>query len=278
MGYENKIPNLGKTVQSVRDTDFISITEVKAFDKLIDEIVSKLSVISDNSSSDANEALNIAQEIKRIEFNMADAINPDGSLNISSTPDPVTGEVGGPVYGEYSMDKMLIKLDNLYNRFTKIVGEHGTEWKIDLDNYYNTVFNDFKNTVNSIFGNSVNSEAIEEKENSKYDYTKRSAVKLESNEIMRLNPDVTAYPRSVNIILSKPNTDVIAFEVNELESKNLVLNLKFLNSHILNRKYWHIHFAHILQPIPLPFPVDPCSRNRVHSHCRVFHSQKEAFQ
>ena len=229
MGYENKIPNLGKTVQSVRDTDFISITEVKAFDKLIDEIVSKLSVISDNSSNDANEALNIAQEIKRIEFNMADAINPDGSLNISSTPDPVTGEVGGPVYGEYSMDKMLIKLDNLYNRFTKIVGEHGTEWKIDLDNYYNTVFNDFKNTVNSIFGNSVNSEAIEEKENSKYDYTKRSAVKLESNEIMRLNPDVTAYPRSVNIILSKPNTDVIAFEVNELESKNLVLNLKFLN-------------------------------------------------
>lgn len=229
MGYENKIPNLGKTVQSVRDTDFISITEVKAFDKLIDEIVSKLSVISDNSSSDANEALNIAQEIKRIEFNMADAINPDGSLNISSTPDPVTGEVGGPVYGEYSMDKMLIKLDNLYNRFTKIVGEHGTEWKIDLDNYYNTVFNDFKNTVNSIFGNSVNSEAIEEKENSKYDYTKRSAVKLESNEIMRLNPDVTAYPRSINILLSKPNTDVIAFEVNELESNNLVLNLKFLN-------------------------------------------------
>lgn len=229
MGYENKIPNLGKTVQSVRDTDFISITEVKAFDKLIDEIVSKLSVISDNSSSDANEALNIAQEIKRIEFNMADAINPDGSLNISSTPDPVTGEVGGPVYGEYSMDQMLIKLDNLYNRFTKIVGEHGTEWKIDLDNYYNTVFNDFKNTVNSIFGNSVNSEAIEEKENSKYDYTKRSAVKLESNEIMRLNPDVTAYPRSINILLSKPNTDVIAFEVNELESNNLVLNLKFLN-------------------------------------------------
>ena len=229
MGYENKIPNLGKTVQSVRDTDFISITEVKAFDKLIDEIVSKLSVISDNSSSDANEALNIAQEIKRIEFNMADAINPDGSLNISSTPDPVTGEVGGPVYGEYSMDQMLIKLDNLYNRFTKIVGEHGTEWKIDLDNYYNTVFNDFKNTVNSIFGNSVNSEAIEEKENSKYDYTKRSAVKLESNEIMRLNPDVTAYPRSINILLSKPNTDVIAFEVNELEANNLVLNLKFLN-------------------------------------------------
>lgn len=229
MGYENKIPNLGKTVQSVRDTDFISITEVKAFDKLIDEIVSKLSVISDNSSSDANEALNIAQEIKRIEFNMADAINPDGSLNISSTPDPVTGEVGGPVYGKYSMDQMLIKLDNLYNRFTKIVGEHGTEWKIDLDNYYNTVFNDFKNTVNSIFGNSVNSEAIEEKENSKYDYTKRNAVKLESNEIMRLNPDVTAYPRSINILLSKPNTDVIAFEVNELESNNLVLNLKFLN-------------------------------------------------
>ena len=67
------------------------------------------------------------------------------------------------------------------------------------------------------------------KENSKYDYTKRSAVKLESNEIMRLNPDVTAYPRSINILLSKPNTDVIAFEVNELEANNLVLNLKFLN-------------------------------------------------
>ena len=231
MGYENKIPNIGKTVQSVRDTDFISITEVKAFDKLIDDIVSKLSVISNDNSSitDVNETLNIAQEIKKIEFNMADAINPDGSLNISSTPDPVTGEVGGPVYGEYSMDKMLIKLDNLYNRFTKLVGEHGTEWKIDLDNYYNSVYNDFKNTVNSIFGNSVNNEAIEGKENTKYDYTKRSAVKLESNEIMRLNPDVTAYPRTVNVLLSKPNTDTIAFEVTELESKNFVMNMRFFN-------------------------------------------------
>lgn len=231
MAYNNKIPNIGKTVQSVRDTDFISITEVKAFDELINEIVSKLSVISDSNSSveDVNSAINIAQEIKKIEFNMADAIKADGSLDISSTPDPVTGEIGGPNYGPNSMDKMLIKLDDLYNRFTKLVGEHGTEWKIDLDNYYNSVYSNFKNTINSIFGNSVNIEAIEGKENTKFDYTKRDAIKLRSNQIMRLNPDVAAYPRNVNVMLSTVNTDTIVFEVSELEAKNLVMNLRFFN-------------------------------------------------
>lgn len=231
MAYNNKIPNIGKTSQSVRDIDFISITEVKAFDALIDEIVSKLSVIGNENSNitDVNEATNIAQEIKKIEFNMADAINKDGSLNISNSPDPTTGETGGPVYGEYSMDTMLTKLDNLYSRFISLVGEHQTEWRIPLDNYYNTVYNNFKDTVTSIFKNSVNSEILEQKVNSKYDYTKRTSVKLDSDDVMRLNPDTAAYPRTINLMLSKPNIDYIAFEITELETDNLVFHMNFFN-------------------------------------------------
>lgn len=231
MIYNNKIPNISKTLQSDRDTDFISITEIKQFDALIDEVVSKLSVISNDSSSisNANQALNIAQEIKKIEFNMADAINSNGSLNISNTPDPTTGEVGGPAYGEWSMDKMLTKLDTLYGEFTKLVGEHKTEWKIDLDNYFNTVYSDFKNTVVSIFQNSVNSEVTEEKLNTKYDYTKRNAVNLEANQIMRLNPDTAAYTRHINIMISEAEKDYIAFEVEGLESNSVVLHMNFFN-------------------------------------------------
>lgn len=231
MAYNNKIPNIGKTSQSLRDIDFISITEVKAFDALIDEIVSKLSVIGNENSNitDVNKATNIAQEIKKIEFNMADAINKDGSLNISNSPDPNTGEIGGPVYGEYSMYTMLTKLDNLYSRFISLVGEHQTEWRIPLDNYYNTVYNNFKDTVISIFKNSVNSEILEQKVNSKYDYTKRTSVKLDSDDVMRLNPDIAAYPRTINLMLSKPNTDYIAFEITELETDNLVFHMNFFN-------------------------------------------------
>lgn len=231
MIYNNKIPNISKTLQSTRDTDFISITEIKQFDTLIDEVVSKLSVISNDNSSinSAKDALNIAQEIKKIEFNMADAIKPDGSLNISNTPDPTTGEIGGPVYGEYSMDKMLTRLDELYGQFTKIVGEHKTEWKIDLDNYFNSVYSEFKNTVTSIFQNSVNSEVTEEKLNTKYDYTKRNAVNLEPNQIMRLNPDTAAYSRHINLMISEAQRDYIAFEVEGLESNSLVLHMNFFN-------------------------------------------------
>lgn len=231
MTYNNKIPNISKTLQSIRDTDFISITEVKAFDALIDDIISKLSVISNDNSSitDVSEALNIAQEIKKIEFNMADAINSDGTLNISTTPDPTTGETGGPVYGTYSMDTMITKLDELYLKFTKLVGEHQTEWKIDLDNYYQNVYSDFKATITSIFSNSINAQVIEEKVNTKYDYTKRDAVSLKPNQIMRLNPDTVSYHRHINIITNEANKDYIVCEITELETNSLVLHLNFLN-------------------------------------------------
>ena len=231
MAYNNKIPNIGSTSSSVRDVDFISITEVKAFNELIDEIVKKLSVISNENSNitDINSAINIAQELKKIEFNMADAINSDGTLNISSTPDSITGETGGPVYGSYSMYDMLTKLDDLNNRFTKLVGEHTTEWKIPLDTYYNETFSNFKNKITSIFSNSINSQLMEEKVVENDDYTKRPAVKLETNQTMRLNPDTAAYPRNVSIVLSEANVDYIAFEVTELETNNLVFHLNFFN-------------------------------------------------
>lgn len=228
MNYNNKIPNLGKTLQSVRDKDFISITEFKEFDKLITDAVSMINMNGSNSV-DAAEAINVGEKIRRIEFNMADAINSDGTLKVSTAPDPITGELGGPEYGEYSMDKMIEKLDELYNQFTKIVGEHKTEWRIELDKYYNSVYNNFKNTVTSIFTNSASSEVMEKKTNADKDYTKDNAVDIDSNQVMRLNPDVAAYPRNINVMPSEPNKDFIVFEVEGLETDNLVLHMNFFN-------------------------------------------------
>ncbi len=59
--FKNKLPVLSRINPDTRDNDFIPITELKEFDKKIDEIVKLF-----NSIETSSESGNIAQQLKDI--------------------------------------------------------------------------------------------------------------------------------------------------------------------------------------------------------------------
>jgi hypothetical protein len=243
----NRLPTISRIDQSVRDTDFIPITDLSEINQRLNEIIDKF-----NSSGQANsETINIAQKLKDIEYNMADAL----------VVDPETGEIIGyntttddegniiPLYGEDSIDTMLNKLQSYYNELVKNLGGDPNEdnWKIPLNEYFTEAITNFRNKIAAIFTNSSNVAAMEAKYDETNDYIKIDPIKPKTNVITRLNPDMMSYMRSVNIIGQQQYKNLIAFEVQEAESNSLVLNLKIQNGFlyydldiVLDNGKWHI--------------------------------------
>ena len=114
MSFNNKIPNMGRESQEVRDSDFITLVGLKAFDDSLNAIVTKL---SDTESS--NSASNIVEQLKAIEYNLADAVtrikNADGtySYTYNTTVDSVTGETV-PKYGKEAVETLETQLETYY--------------------------------------------------------------------------------------------------------------------------------------------------------------------
>lgn len=218
----NRLPVLSRINPETRDNDFIPITELKKFDTLLDEIVTKFSSL--DMSSDGN----VAQKLKDIEFNIADALILDNEGNITGYR---TDDSGNPVYGEDAIDTLLSRLDELYNQFVSLMGNDPNidNWKYDLDHYYTEAINELKNKVRSIFKNSANMTALEAKEDATNNYVLADVKRLTAGSIMRLNPDTSAYTRTVNIDAKVPGEDNIIFEVIEAVKDTLALNLKLQN-------------------------------------------------
>lgn len=232
MAYNNRIPDISRIAQTVRDKDFIPITELKEFDAKLDEIIEKFSAVNNDAVS--SQASNIGALIKQIEYNMSDAIqfNPDGSIaGFKDVIDETSGATI-PVNGENSYLNLTDKLEEYYNEFMKLFGndENVENWKNELTQYKEKAINAFKNRINGIFGRVAEQNAIESKEDGKDDYITSDPVKIKNNQIMRLNPDKHSFTRQITIMPQGANKDVIAFEVGELEEKSLVLNMKVQNA------------------------------------------------
>lgn len=232
MAYNNRIPDISRIAQTVRDKDFIPITELKEFDAKLDEIIEKFSAVNNDTVS--SQASNIGDLIKQIEYNMSDAIefNPDGSIaGFKDVIDETSGATI-PVNGENSYLNLTDKLEEYYNEFMKLFGndENAENWKNELTQYKENAIKAFKNRINGIFGRVAEQNAVESKEDGKNDYITSDPVKIKNNQIMRLNPDKHSFTRQITIMPQGANKDVIAFEVGELEEKSLVLNMKVQNA------------------------------------------------
>ena len=137
MAYNNRIPDISRIAQTVRDKDFIPITELKEFDAKLDEIIEKFSAVNNDTVS--SQASNIGDLIKQIEYNMSDAIefNPDGSIaGFKDVIDETSGATI-PVNGENSYLNLTDKLEEYYNEFMKLFGndENAENWKNELTQY-----------------------------------------------------------------------------------------------------------------------------------------------
>lgn len=247
MAVKTKMPTISRIDQSVRDTDFIPFTELKAFNEKLDVIIRKFNSMNTTNITDINS---VGQKIKDITYNMADALVFDSEGNITgynSQFDNKGNEI--PIEGENSINKILTKLQNYYNEFIKLMGNDPAvdNWKIELDSYFNIALTAFRNKINSIFTNSANSAALEAKYNDKNNYIANDSVKMEKDVIMRLNPDLMSYIRSINVIGQSEDKNIIAFEVQEAEANTLVFNLKVQNGFmhfdfdvILDNDVWYI--------------------------------------
>jgi len=237
MAYENHLPPLSTINQGTRDFDFIPLTELKDFDKKLNEIIKKISSIDTSKVSDVNS---IAYKLKEIEYNLADAIEFDENGNVvslkSTTSDKFSDEGGSsntiiPDQGPASIDNLISDLEKYYNEFVKYLGNdiESNQWKNELQ----TIFLNFKtsldNKISSIFGNSAQASILEEKENAETDFMKQDSVKLNNDEIMRLNPNVANYTRNINLMFERPGTELIAFEVECPEPDNMIFNMKLQN-------------------------------------------------
>ena len=230
MAYTNRIPDISRVSQSVRDKDFISISELKAFDDKLKEIIEKFASV--NNGDLGTTASNIGELIRQVEYNMADAVKfaEDGSVE-GFISDP-NSSVQTPLPGDHSYENLIAELNRLYNEFLKLFGndENVANWKHELNALKEEAIKAFQNKINGIFGRVAEQNAIESKEDGSKDYISDAAVKIKMNEIMRLNPDKHAFTRQIIVTPISPNTETIAFEVGELEENTLVLNMKIQNN------------------------------------------------
>ena len=237
MAYENHMPPLSTINQGTRDFDFIPLTELKEFDEKLNEIVKKISSINTSEASDVNS---IAYKLKEIEYNLADAIEFDADGNVvglkSTTSDKFGDDNGSgniiiPDQGPASIDNLIINLEKYYNEFVKYLGNdvESTQWKDEFQKIFLNLKTSLDNKISSIFGNSAQASILEEKENDETDFMKQDSVKLNNNEIMRLNPNVTNYTRNINLMFERSGTELIAFEVECPEPDNMIFNMKLQN-------------------------------------------------
>lgn len=237
MAYENHLPPLSTINQETRDFDFIPLTELKEFDEKLNEIVKKISSINTSESSDVNS---IAYKLKEIEYNLADAIEFDADGNVvglkSTTSDKFgddnsSGNTIIPDQGSASIDNLITDLEKYYNEFVKYLGNdaESDQWKNEFQNIFLNLKTSLDNKISSIFGNSAQASILEEKENDETDFMKQNSVKLNSDEIMRLNPNVANYTRNINLMFERPGTELIAFEVECPEPDNMIFNMKLQN-------------------------------------------------
>ena len=237
MAYENHMPPLSTINQGTRDFDFIPLTELKEFDEKLNEIVKKISSINTSEASDVNS---IAYKLKEIEYNLADAIEFDADGNVvglkSTTSDKFGDDNGSgniiiPDQGPASIDNLIINLEKYYNEFVKYLGNdvESNQWKDEFQKIFLNLKTSLDNKISSIFGNSAQASILEEKENDETDFMKQDSVKLNNNEIMRLNPNVTNYTRNINLMFERPGTELIVFEVECPEPDNMIFNMKLQN-------------------------------------------------
>ena len=229
MAYKNSMPLISRIDQSVRDNDFIPINELKTFDNKLLEIVK---MFESSQNTDSSDAMSIAKRIKDIEYHLCDALEFDSEGNIIGyINEPSVTDKDVPKNGENSIYEMLKRLDEYYGEFVKLMGSDPNidNWKIDLDKYYNTEIAALKNKLIGIFSNTALAITLEAKNDKKSDYILNDTVDLKKDQIMRLNPDLLSYIRNVNILPSEQNTNVIAFEITEIEKDSLALNLKVQN-------------------------------------------------
>lgn len=237
MAYENHLPPLSTINQETRDFDFIPLTELKEFDEKLNEIVKKISSINTSEASDVNS---IAYKLKEIEYNLADAIEFDADGNVvglkSTTSDKFGDDNGSgntviPDQGSASIDNLITDLEKYYNEFVKYLGNdvESDQWKNELQTIFLNLKTSLDNKISSIFGNSAQASILEEKENAETDFMKQDSVKLNNDEIMRLNPNVSNYTRNINLMFERPGTELIAFEVECPEPDNMIFNMKLQN-------------------------------------------------
>ena len=221
----NRLPVLSRISPETRDNDFISITDLKKFDEEIDKVVKMFNSIESSNNG------NIAQQLKDIEYNMADALVLDNNGNIIGYKTDANGD---PIYGEDDIKTMLSKLEEYYNKFVMLMGNdpQADNWKADLNRYYTEAINNLNNKINSIFKNSVNMSALEAKEDPKNNYVLNDAKKLTSGSIMRLNPDTSTYIRNINVRIGEPGEEIVVFDVIEAVKDSFVLNLKLQNGYM----------------------------------------------
>ena len=237
MAYENHLPPLSTINQGTRDFDFIPLTELKEFDEKLNEIVKKISSVNTSDASDVNS---IAYKLKEIEYNLADAIEFDADGNVvglnSTTSDKFGDDNGSgntviPDQGLASIDNLITNLEKYYNEFVKYLGNdvESDQWKNELQNIFLNLKTSLDNKISSIFGNSAQASILEEKENDETDFMKQDSVKLNNDEIMRLNPNVSNCTRNINLMFEQPGTELIAFEVECPEPDNMIFNMKLQN-------------------------------------------------
>lgn len=246
MNYENRTPGLGRIDKNVRDNDFVPITEFKKLSQRVDEIVDKLSLTNSNNSAVSG----LTQKIKEIQFHLEDALIYNDAGEIIGFNEIIDESgVSIPVKGPESFTTLLETLHDYYNEFVKYMGSDPTKdnWKIELEKYYSEAINEFRNKINSAFASSANISILETKNNVDMNYIQNNAVSLEKQNILRLNPDVMSYTRSLNIVPKTTNEPIVIFEVQEAEKKTLVLNLKVQNGFmyydldiILDKGKWSI--------------------------------------
>ena len=171
MAYNNRIPPLSRIDKSVRDTDFISIVELKEFDELLTKILERFSTSNTRTESE-DELLSVGQQLKNIQYNIADALVLDNDGNIidyREVNDPYSNQIVAE-QGPEALNRMISDLESYYDNFIRLMGGDSTidNWRYDLEIKFTEAMNNFNNKINSTFGRTANAVALEAKENENY--------------------------------------------------------------------------------------------------------------
>lgn len=224
MAYQNRLPVIARILQEARDSDFIPIQDLKNFDSLVDEVIKRFNALqADDGSNDS-----ISQKIKEIEFHLVDALIYDNDGQIIGFN---VGEDGEPVEGEESLNKLL---NMLYDEFNLIVAAMGGDpnidnWKYELERYYTAAINVFKDKINSLFTNSANIQCMESKYADKDNFSLIDAPKMDSNSVLRLNPDTTSYLRNINVEVSNDGKEIVVGDIISPVEDSIAFNMKLQN-------------------------------------------------
>ena len=238
-----KIPPISRIDQSVRDSDFINITELKEFNTKFDQFSKLLSLENVETGAQASD---IGNKLRAIEYNMADAVVFDSNGKIVGYRESEMYE-DTPIEGENSIDNLVEQYQSVYGEFLEIVeknGVHNSHLE-ELQQIFEAGVLNLKQRLAAIVKTYIDNIIAEAQTDESTNYVTQPPVSMDGVEqqlvnggeevnkaSLTLNPDISTVIRTIVVTVSEIDQEVVLFEVDAAVVDNIALNMKIHNDKV----------------------------------------------